>query len=238
MARWLVTLAGENADLERLVEWPDGEDWQILRHEKRGVVLCGPKLEAAESHECVACIADELISHINRAAKYEASDFQGVSRSYITEQRQGGDHLHLDACDGLYVHTGRPASLTHRAPDGTIIETSEDRARNNFRRLVRLQKSNSHLADALRYIEEEPSLPGFYKTGEAILRAIGKPKKWDALEKLGWTSDDELWRFTGSAHEKRHHRHPGPPKPMTEEEAEVYIRALLDKLIVHLDSTA
>ncbi len=76
-----------------------------------------------------------------------------------------------------------------------------------------------------------------YKVGEAILRAIGKPKKWDALVGLGWTTNDELRRFTKSTHERRHHAVPGPDKPMNDSEARTYVRGLLDKLIAHLDST-
>ena len=114
--RWLVSLTGEGADLERLVKWQDDENWQILRHEKRGVVLCGPRFEATDSCECVGRIADELILHINRSARYQASDFQGVSRRYIIEQHQNQDHVHA------ILQTGFDAL-------GVIIETSGDRAR-------------------------------------------------------------------------------------------------------------
>jgi hypothetical protein len=56
MTRWLVTLEGDAADLDRLVEWPDGDDWKIVRHEERGVVLRprqgagSPPVAAASTH--------------------------------------------------------------------------------------------------------------------------------------------------------------------------------------------
>lgn len=243
--RWLVSLTGESADLDRLVGWQHAEDWQIIRHETRGVVLCGSRFEGADSSESVVQIADELIYHIIRSAKHLASDFQGVSRGAIVEQFQDEEkvHYHIHARDGLYVLMGADAYLVKRAPDGTIIETSEDLANkqraSGFPRLVRLQEANSHVADALLYLEQEPNMYGFYKVGEAILRAIGKPKKWDALVvELGWTSDDELWRFTKSTHRKRHHLGKGPQNSMEEREAAAYVRALLDKLITHLESAA
>ena len=67
--------------------------------------------------------------------------------------------------------------------------------------------------------------------------AVSGSKNWDALIQLGWTSKNELRRFKWSAQPKRHHRHSGPPKPMTENEAERYVRSLLDKLIAHLSRT-
>lgn len=241
MMRWLVTLTGIEAVLAQLVEWPDGEDWQIIRHEKRGVVLCGRRFEPEGSYEAVGQIADELLAHINRSARYQLSHFQDVGRSKIIEQRQERDHVIVPI--GLAVETNTAASIgwVKHAPDGTVIDTSEDRDRreqaSSYHLLLRLQEAHPDLADALRYLEEEPSMYGFYKTGEANLRAIGRPKKWDTLVKLGWSSDDELWRFTKSTHTKRHHRSHGPQKPMTAHEAELYIRNLLDKLIAHLKST-
>ena len=68
------------------------------------------------------------------------------------------------------------------------------------------------------------------------MRALGKPKKWDTLVGLGWTTDDELWRFTRSAQKRRHHAETGPDKPMNDSEARTFVRGLLDKLIKHLDS--
>lgn len=248
MTRWLVTLTGAEADLKRLVEWPDGEDWQITRHEKQGVVLCGPRFEAVDDNEIVGGIAQALILHINRSASYHASDFQGVGRGNIVEQRQDRDHVIVRVGLAVEADTAVSLSWVKLGPNGTVIETSEDRAReeqdrarqeqaSGFPRLVTLQEPHPDLADALRYLKEEPTMYGFYKMGEAILRAIGRPKKWNALVKLGWTSDDELRRFTRSTHVKRHHRHAGPQKPMTVREADAYARELLDKLIAHLDST-
>jgi len=241
MMRWLVTLSGGEAVLAQLVEWTDGEDWQIIRHEKRGVVLCGRRFEPEGSYEAVGQIADELLAHINRSARHQLSHFQGVSRSNIVEQRQDRDHVIVRVGLAVEMNTAMSVSWVKRAPDGTVIDTSEDRGRreqaSSYHLLVRLQEAHPDLADALRYLDEEPSMYGFYKTGEAILRAIGRPKNWDALVKLGWTSDDELWRFTKSTHTKRHHRSHGPQKPMTTHEAELYIRSLLDKLIAHLNST-
>ncbi len=248
MTRWLVTLTGAEADLERIVEWPDGEDWQIIRHEKRDVVLCSLRFEAVDDYETVDRIGEALIPHINRSARHQASDFQGVSRGKIVDQRQDRDHVIVPV--GLAVVAEAVASLSwvKLAPNGTVIETSEDRAReeedrareeqaSGFPRLVTLQEAHPDLADALRYLEEEPGMYGFYKMGEAILGAIGRPKKWNALVELGWTSDDELRRFTRSTHMKRHHRPAGPQKPMTVREAQAYVRDLLDKLIAHLYST-
>ena len=198
MMRWLVTLTGIEAVLAQLVEWPDGEDWQIIRHEKRGVVLCGRRFEPEGSYEAVGQIADELLAHINRSARYQLSHFQDVGRSKIIEQRQERDHVIVPI--GLAVETNTAASIgwVKHAPDGTVIDTSEDRDRreqaSSYHLLLRLQEAHPDLADALRYLEEEPGMYGFYKTAEAIDHAISTPKKskkWDALVELGWTSKNE-----------------------------------------------
>ncbi len=174
MTRWLVTLTGTEADLDRLVELPDGDDWQIIRHDKRA---------------------------------------SGATR----------------------------LGWVKLAPDGTVIETSEDREKQqqakDYAKLVALLEAHPDLADALRYMDEEPDLRGYYKVGEAILRALGRPKKWDALARLNWTTNDELRRFTKPTQKRRHHAVTGPDRPMNDSEARTYVRGLVDKLIAHLDST-
>jgi hypothetical protein len=236
-ARWLVVLAGAEADLARLIEAQPGEDWQIVRHEEQGVILCGPRFDTQGGYESVGRIAERLISHINRTARwYLASDFQGASCAKIVDQSCGHTIVFLDSA--VEIEVGGSALVTTTAPNGTV-ETSEDRAGRervrNSPRLVALQEKHPDLGEALRYLDEEPSMYGFYKVGEAILCAIGKPKEWKALVKLGWTSDDELCRFTRSTHTKRHHRVAGPRKRMSLREAEAYVRGLLAKLMTHLD---
>ena len=61
MTRWIVTLAGSEADLDQLAELPDGDDWQIIRREKRGVVLCGERFEALDDHDSLRRAAEDLI---------------------------------------------------------------------------------------------------------------------------------------------------------------------------------
>ena len=211
-----------------------------MRHEKGGVVLCSQRFEILDDYAAVGEAAEAIISDINRAATFVLPDFQGVHRGHTVEQRQERDHVILPL--GLAVEASGVASLgwVKLAPDGTVIETSENREKQqqakDYAKLVALLETHPDLADAIRYLEEEPDLRGYYKVGEAILRAIGKPKKWDALVGLGWTANDELWRFTKSTHERRHHAVSGPDKPMNDSEARTYVRGLLDKLIAHLDS--
>ena len=243
MMRWLVTLTGSEADLDRLVELPDGDDWQIVRHEKHGAVLCSVSFEALDDYETVGEVAEALLADINRTAAFVLQGgFQGAHRGHIVEQRQDGDHVIMFAEAGIYAVSGGVAKLTWKklAPDGSVIETSEDREwerqAEHYVKLMPLLASNHHLVAALDYLETEPDLRGYYKAGEAILRALERPKKWDALVELGWTTDGELRRFTKSAHERRHHAVPGPDRPMTDSEARTFVRGLLDKLIAHLDS--
>ena len=93
MTRWLVTLAGDAADLDRLVELPDGDVWQVVRQDKRGVVLCGARFEALDDHASLRRAAEDLIEHLNRAARHRLTEFQGVTLGATVEQVQGGDHL-------------------------------------------------------------------------------------------------------------------------------------------------
>ncbi len=241
MTRWLVTLAGSVADLDRLVKLPDGEDWQIIRHEKRGVVLCGERFEQLNDDSSLRRVAGALVEHLNRAAQYHLTDFQGVTLRATVEQGQGGDHLALLAHDAVHVHLAGKATVpAHVRLDAAITgapaQSDTPRPGADCMRLVALLEAHPDLANALRYLEEEADLRGYYKVGEAILRALGRPKKWDTFNKLGWASDDEVWRFTGSTQTRRHHAVPGPDTPMSDSEARTFVRDLLDKLIKHLDS--
>ena len=240
MTRWLATLAGDAADQDRLVELPDGDDWQVVHHERHGIVLCGDRFERLSDDGSLRREAEALIKHLNYAVRYRFADFQDVTLGATIEQKQGGDLVALHVHDTLHLHVAAKATVqTHVHLDAAIADPP---ARPNTldpgadsARLVRLQEAHPDLADAFRYLEHEPDLRGYYKVGEATLRALGKPKKWDTLVGLGWTTDDELWRFTKSTHERRHHAVTGPEKPMTDSEARTYVRSLLDRLIAYLD---
>ena len=104
----------------------------------------------------------------------------------------------------------------------------------DYARLVALLEAHPDLADALRYLEEEPDMRGHYKVAEAIRLAVGS--KWNTLVSLGWTTDAELRRFRQSTQPRRHHKGRAPDKPLTEAQADTYVRTLLAKLITHLDS--
>ncbi len=241
MTRWIVTLAGSEADLDQLAGWPDGDDWRIIRHEKRGVVLCGERFEALDDHDSLRRAAEDLIEHLNRAARLRLTDFQGVTLGATVEQGQGGDHLALLAHDAVHVHVAAKATVTAHvrldaAITGAPTQSDTPQPGADCARLVALLEAHPDLSDALRYLEEEPDLRGYYKVGEAILRALGRPKKWETIAKLGWASDDEVRRFKGSTQVRRHHAVPGPDKPMTDSEARAFVRDLLHKLIAHLDS--
>ena len=93
MMRWLVTLSGTDEDLAQLVEWLDGPGWQIIPHERWRFVLSGPELEAVDSYEAAAQIADTLIARINRSARYYLRHYQGVTVKQILEQQEDGGYV-------------------------------------------------------------------------------------------------------------------------------------------------
>ncbi len=239
MTRWLVTLAGAVADLDRLVKLPDGEDWQIIRHEKRGVVLCGERFEQLNDDSSLRRVAGALVEHLNRAAQYHLTDFQGVTLRATVEQGQGGDHLALLAHDAVHVHLAGKATVpAHVRLDAAITgaptQSDTPQPGADCARLVALLEAHPDLADALGYLEDEPNMPGYYKTAEAIRDAVGG--NWSTLVNLGWTTDAELRRFRQSTQPQRHHKGHAPAKPLTEAQADTYVRALLAKLVAHLDS--
>ena len=123
MTRWLVTLAGDAADLDRLVELPDGDVWQVVRQDKRGVVLCGARFEALDDHASLRRAAEDLIEHLNRAARHRLTEFQGVTLGATVEQVQGGDHLALLAHDAVHVHVAAKATVhAHLRLDAAIAD--------------------------------------------------------------------------------------------------------------------
>ena len=240
MMRWLVTLAGAAADLDRLVELPDGSDWEIVRHEKHGAVLCGKRFEALDDYETVGEVAEALLADINRTATFLLQGgFQGVRRAHTVEQREEREHVIMSADTGIYALTGFAANLTwtKRAPDGSVIEISEDREREqlteNYAKLVPLLEANRHLAAALDYIQDGDDWDSSYKAFEAIRDSIGGRA---ALLKTRWCSKRALSRFTQSAQPDRHHAWPEVEERMTEAEGRAFVRGLLGKLIAHLDS--
>jgi len=239
MTRWLVILSGDVADLDRLVEWKDGDDWQIVHHENHGAVLCGARFEALDDNGSVRRAGEDLIKLLSLAARFR-TDFQDVTIGATVEQGQGGNHIALHAHDMVHVHLAEEITVRAYASLDAMIANqplppSKPPPGPDCARLVRLLEIHPDLADAIRYLEKEPDLRGYYKVGEAILRVLGKPKKWCAFDKLGWASNIEVQRFTRSTHMSRHHGVRGPDNPMSDREACAFVEGLLGKLIEHVD---
>ncbi len=245
MREWIIELTGKEADLERLVGLRDSDaGWRVERDDRRGVILRSSRLDALEDRSEVRQAAANLVSFVDIAARLSVHRFGGVALADCVLILDGQEQF-AGSSSGNVGHQVLPA-LTQKAygagvgpprtPDGPPPSPREFEHWEILQRL-KLLSAYPDLADALRYMNEEPDLRGYYKVGEAILRALGRPKKWEIIAKLGWASDDEVRRFTGSAQIRRHHALPGPDKPMTDSEARAFVRDLLDKLIAHLDSS-
>ncbi len=242
MREWIVELEGRNSDLKRLVGLSGGDaGWRIERDDRRGVVLRSALLDVLEDRSAVRREATKLVGLIDSAARLSVPRFGGVSLADCVLILDGQEQF-TGISSGNVGHSVF-AALTQKgygagvgpppAPDGTPPSPREYEDW-EILQLFKLQVAHPDLADALRYLEEEPDLRGYYKVGEAILRALGRPKEWDSFNKLGWASDDEVWRFTRSTQARRHHAVAGPDAPMKDSEASAFVRGLLDKLIARL----
>ncbi len=239
MTRWLVTLGGDATDLERLVEWPDGDDWQITRHDKRGVVLCGARFEALDDHDSLRRAAEDLIEHLNRVARLRLTDFQGVTLGATVEQGQGGDHLALLAHDAVHVHVAAKATVhPHVRLDAAIdppIQSNTPQAGADCVRLVALLEADRHLVAALDYIQDGDDWDNTWKAFEAVRKIIGGQQ---ALRDTRWWSRRALNRFTQSVQPDRHHDWPEVDQSMTEAEGRAFVLDLLEKLIASREKRA
>jgi len=237
MTRWLVTLTGTEADLDRLVEWPDGDDWQVVRHEKHSVVLCGERFETLSDHDSVRRIAEALFEHLNRAARHHLKDFQNVTLGTTVEQGRDGDHLALLGHDAVHVHeTAKVIVTPHVCADAVITSapTQSDTPQPGVdcARLVALLEANRHLTVALDFIQDSGDWGNSYKAFEAIRDSVGGHA---ALLKTGWCSKRALNRFTQVVPE--HDDWPEVEQRMIDAEGRAFVLGLLTKLIAYLDST-
>jgi hypothetical protein len=237
MTRWLVTLTGTEADLDRLVEWPDGDDWKIVRHEKHGVVLCGERFETLSDHDSVRRIAEALIEHLNRAARHHLKDFQSVTLGTTVERGRDGDHLALLGHDAVHVHETAKVIVTPHVHEDAVITgapTQSDTPQPGVdcARLVALLEADHHLTVALDYIQDSDDWGNSYKAFEAIRDSVGSHA---ALLKTGWCSKRALDRFTQVVPE--HDDWPEVEQRMIDAEGRAFVLDLLTKLIAYLDST-
>ena len=237
MTRWLVTLTGTEADLDRLVEWPDGDDWQVVRHEKRSVVLCGERFETLSDHDSVRRIAEALIEHLNRAARHHLTDFQSVTLGTTVEQGQDGDHLALLGHDAVHVHETAKVIVTPHVHEDAVITgapTQSDTPQPGVdcARLVALLEADHHLTVALDYIQDSGDWGNSYKAFEAIRDSVGGHA---ALLKTGWCRKRALDRFTQVVPE--HDDWPEVEQRMIDAEGRAFVLDLLTKLIAYLNST-
>ncbi len=237
MTRWLVTLTGTEADLDRLVEWPDGDEWKIVRDPKRGVVLCGARFEALDDHGSLRRSAEALIKHLNRAARYHLTDFQSVTLGTTVEQGQGGDQLAVLGHDSVHVHVTAKVIVTPHVHEDAVITgapTQSDTPQPGVdcARLVALLEADHHLTVALDYIQDSGDWGNSYKAFEAIRDSVGGHA---ALLKTGWCSKRALDRFTRVVPE--HDDWPEVEQRMIDAEGRAFVLGLLTKLIAYLDST-
>ncbi len=237
MTRWLVTLTGTEADLDRLVEWPDGDEWKIVRDPKRGVVLCGARFEALDDHGSLRRSAEALIKHLNRAARYHLTDFQSVTLGTTVEQGQGGDQLAVLGHDAVHVHVTAKVIVTPHVHEDAVITgapTQSDTPQPGVdcARLVALLEADHHLTVALDYIQDSDDWGNSYKAFEAIRDSVGGHA---ALLTTGWCSKRALDRFTQVVPE--HDDWPEVEQRMIDAEGRAFVLDLLTKLISHLDGS-
>lgn len=215
MKEWMVKLKGHQEDLSRLSVLLSSSTAHIVE-ENDNYYLKSAEFNALEDHVDVLAAAKNLIEVINAYAMIDFGDFEAV---------QTDDTVISIADDGKKDRV-RFHGLTLRfLPSTTRIDFQVDA-------WISLAKQNREIADALHFYCERNWF-NFWKAYEIVRDGVGGER---ILIKQGWTTKEELNRFTQTAQSRavlgdaaRHasKKYRPPSKPMNLPEAKTFIEKIL-----------
>lgn len=234
MARWIVELVGERADLELIREELNVPSCRIAMVGDR-VRLLSDRFDTCGGAAEVMIEAERLCANMNAVAKLflGVDDPIKVGDRVIEQLEDGKERRHVLASCRMDIQFRARAKATVLGPDGQEIPPQEPISG----RAMKLAMADAEVSRVLDYFREG-TWGALYKVVEAIEHdAGGRPE----LEKKGWVDRDEIRRFKESAEnpeaagrESRHHRYKGqrkPEKPMSKRDATRIVGTLLRKWI-------
>jgi hypothetical protein len=225
MARWLVQLSGERADLEEFPRWfPDGEVSAI--EENKAFFLVGPAFENLPNAEAVL---GEAVRALDRFTAVISLLWPGLRKPTVS-------HVIREADGRRDVFAFLSASISGRskvqAVLGSVDVTQQKPQRTQAQELLRRATGNPHLEVALSlWADQMRSWPRLFRIMEEIEEHLGKP-----VDAAGLCSDNQRKRLRTTANnaevagaDARHAtgKFDLPSNPMTLPEATEFLRQML-----------
>ena len=226
MPRWLIQLVGDPADTEEFPRWfPDGDVYAIEQDGKH--YLTGVQFERFEDGGAVRAEAAEALKGMSAAISLLWSLF-------IPPEVGGVYREHEDGRRDTWLF---PNGITLRAKLGTPTLTCDGievkPSKTQAQELLLAAQASSHLQEAMRvWSDKYRSWGRLHRVLEEVERHLGQP-----VSSTGFCSAKERDRFTQSANcsevagiDARHAsgKFQPPKRPMTLDEAERFVRKMLD----------
>jgi hypothetical protein len=226
MARWLVQLSGERADLEEFPRWfPDGEVFAI--EENEAFFLVGPAFEVHTNAEAVLGEAVRAINRLTAIISLIGENSRTPTPSSVIREADGGRrdaHVFLSA--GLSMRSKLHAVL------GTGDVTQQKSQRTQAQELLSRVIGRPHLEQVLTlWADQLWSWPRLYRIIEEIEQHLGKN-----VDVAKLCSPDERTRFRRTANtaevsgpDARHAsgKFVAPDNPMSVSEATEFVRQII-----------
>jgi hypothetical protein len=242
MTIWQVQLEGDARDLDFLVKICITGQYKVLRDENTAEYL----YESASFYSCT------LFEEVERLAEEELAVLSGILKlerngccclkfgAVYRPNQSGGRDIFVRIRESLQVRA-EVGSVTAVVIDaaGNVI-TQPETAPPRLLVLLQLAARDAAVAKVLRLLSTPDAMSwvGLYRIKEVIENDVGGQHKFKAK---GWGSLGDLRRFDHSANsvqvggdKSRHGKEPQmPPKnPMTPEEAEAYVKYIVQAWLV------
>ena len=189
MARWLVQLSGDRADLEEFPRWfPDGEVSAI--EENEAFFLVGPAFEAHPNAEAVLGEAVRALDRFTAVISLIGANSRKPTPISVSRQTDGGrQHVHAFLSAGLLMRSKVHAVLV------SDDVTQQKPQRTQAQELLSRATGSPHLELLLTlWADQMRSWPRLYRIIEEIEQHLGKN-----VDAAGLCSANERKRFTRTA---------------------------------------
>lgn len=234
MAEWRVKLQGEIDDLRDLSQLLTGAELNIVENDDAFYLNSAAFEPITEASDMRVQVQRHLDS-INGAAKLQFGSFAPVGIGGIARVDEHGKVTHYLFAEGVLFSRGRMgvANLTVTTASGEVLPPPPTFIE------AATAAANQHevVADALRFFLDS-NWVNLFKVYELIEEDLGGSKA--IVTRFQGITSAQIDRFTGSANNRNasgdgarhgHKKWPSPKKPMSLQEAESFIRGLLDQWI-------
>jgi hypothetical protein len=235
MSKWLVRLKGEQFDLEDFPKLFCLPEVRIIE-ENGTFYLESSEFKILTKAEDVRERGRAIIKLINGVAKFNRSDFQGISDDVIILEKDDGKRKNYIFLEGkALIRTkvwGKLTVLHYDNLKKVKIQTSIS----NYESLFKKVQKYKVVTDALNFYKDDTWI-SFFKVYEIIGDDLNGKHK---IIENNWATNSKVSRFTQTAQSRavlgdsaRHasKKYIPPIKPMTIVEARILIKSILSRWI-------